>query len=111
VTVLFVIIGLAVGAGIVLVALGAVPSAASPIPDRAIAELPTSALTKPDIDAVRFGVGLRGYRMDEVDGVLDRAATEIALLDTKVADLEAQLGLGRTEAMPGESPAVEVESV
>ncbi len=29
-----------------------------------------------DVDAVRFAVAVRGYRMDEVDDVLDRLADE-----------------------------------
>jgi DivIVA domain-containing protein len=95
-TVVFVAIGLLVAAGIVLVAVGIFPTPVPPLPDRAIAELPFDKLAKADLDDVRFGVGLRGYRMDEVDGLLDRVAGELAERAARVAELEAQLAAGPT---------------
>jgi DivIVA domain-containing protein len=47
-----------------------------------------------DVDAVRFGLGLRGYRMDQVDEVLDRLAAELDRRDAVIARLRAQLGEG-----------------
>jgi DivIVA domain-containing protein len=44
-----------------------------------------------DIDAVRFGLGLRGYRMDQVDEVLDRLALALDARDATIADLRARL--------------------
>jgi len=49
-------------------------------------------LGKPDIDAVRFTVGWRGYRMDEVDKVLDRLAAEIDYRDRLIAELTTPAG-------------------
>ena len=46
------------------------------------------ALTSTDIESARFGVGLRGYRMDEVDTLLERVAKEVAERDRRIADLE-----------------------
>ncbi len=46
------------------------------------------ALTAEDLQAARFGVGLRGYRMDEVDTLLERVAREVAERDRRIADLE-----------------------
>ncbi|MDX6253290.1 MAG: hypothetical protein QOF10_6650 [Kribbellaceae bacterium] len=46
------------------------------------------ALTSDDIETARFGVGLRGYRMDEVDTLLERVAREVAERDRRIADLE-----------------------
>ena len=40
---------------------------------------------------MRFAVGLRGYRMDEVDDVLDRLAVEVAERDARIAELEQRL--------------------
>lgn len=37
-----------------------------------------------DVDAVRFSLGLRGYRMDEVDAVLDRLREEIRERDEEL---------------------------
>ncbi len=45
-----------------------------------------------DVDAVRFGLGLRGYRMDQVDEVLDRLAAELDRRDALIRQLRAQLG-------------------
>ncbi len=64
-------------------------------PDRAV---PTGrALTSDDLDAVRFTTALRGYRMDEVD----------ALIDQVRADLLAREAEPRTTAEPGRIVPVE----
>jgi DivIVA domain-containing protein len=44
-----------------------------------------------DVDAVRFGLGLRGYRMDQVDEVLDRLAAAIEERDAVIRTLRSQL--------------------
>lgn len=49
-----------------------------------------------DVGAVRFDLGLRGYRMDEVDDVLDRLADELAARDARIAELS--LAVGRAQA-------------
>ena len=69
-----------------------------PVPDRPDLALPTEQFIAPrDLDQVRFTVGFRGYRMDQVDDVLDRLAREVEARDARIAELE-----GRT---PGEVPA------
>lgn len=40
-----------------------------------------------DVDRVRFALGLRGYRMDQVDQVLDRLRDELAAKDARIAEL------------------------
>jgi DivIVA domain-containing protein len=45
-------------------------------------------LTADDIESSRFSVGVRGYRMDEVDALLERVAREVAERDRRIADLE-----------------------
>jgi len=47
-----------------------------------------------DIDRLRFALGLRGYRMDQVDEVLDRLRDELAAKDSRIAELEAALAAG-----------------
>ncbi len=42
-----------------------------------------------DVDKVRFALGLRGYRMDQVDEVLDRLRDELAAKELRIAELEA----------------------
>ncbi|MGH6657219.1 MAG: DivIVA domain-containing protein [Actinocrinis sp.] len=60
-----------------------------PQPDRPDLALPgTGLLARTDVDRVRFSVGARGYRMDEVDDVLDRLAHEIELREDRIAELE-----------------------
>lgn len=52
---------------------------------------PNRPLVRADIDAVRLPVAVRGYRMFDVDEVLDRLAAELAERDARIADLEAVL--------------------
>lgn len=42
------------------------------------------------VDKVRFSLGLRGYRCDQVDEVLDILATEITSLENTIRDLESR---------------------
>lgn len=44
-----------------------------------------------DVDRVRFSLGLRGYRMDQVDEVLDLLRDQLAGKDRRIAELEARL--------------------
>lgn len=43
-----------------------------------------------DVDKVRFSLGLRGYRCDQVDDVLDVLAAEITNLENTIRDLESR---------------------
>jgi len=79
-----------------------------PVPDRPDLALPDdSLLARSDVDRVRFSVGARGYRMDEVDDVLDRLAHEIELREQRIAELEGRApesdASPETEQPPGES--------
>jgi len=47
--------------------------------------LPDDPLTPDDITAVRLDTGLRGYRMEQVDEVIDRLSAEIAGLRERLA--------------------------
>lgn len=49
-------------------------------------------LGREDIDGARFAVGFRGYRMDQVDRLLDRLAAEIDHRDRLIADLTRPVG-------------------
>lgn len=61
------------------------------LPDRA---LPEGLLTGRDVEQVRFNLGARGYRMDEVDQVLDRLRSELDARDARIAALSEQLAGG-----------------
>ena len=55
--------------------------------DRPDLGLPTGPLQPEDVSELRFGLAVRGYRMREVDEVLDRVAVELASCDAQVAEL------------------------
>src|SRR5919106_5629634 len=44
-----------------------------------------------DVDHVRFALGLRGYRMDQVDQVLDELRDQLAEKDREIARLRTAL--------------------
>lgn len=54
--------------------------------------LPDAPLTTTDLDELRFDTGLRGYRMGQVDRVVDRLRREITTLEQEVAVLRAPAG-------------------
>ncbi|MBO0840332.1 MAG: DivIVA domain-containing protein [Sciscionella sp.] len=62
--------------------LAPLPPGASPT------RLPATDMTGDDLRAVRFQQVLRGYKMSEVDWVLDRLGAELDALRTRVAELE-----------------------
>lgn len=78
-TVVFAILVVAVVGGAVLVALrypqaGQLPEV---VPDHAVTEVPEAGpLTADDLRRVRFPVVFRGYRMADVDALLDRLAEQ-----------------------------------
>lgn len=97
----------AVVVAIAVVAAGLGDSMAEVSPDRDGARLPDRALGKGDVDTLRFSVGLRGYRMDEVDDVLDRLSDELSERDRRIDELEDRL---RTSVEQPADPAPERES-
>lgn len=72
------------------------------LPDAADLDLPTTAIQAEDLNALRFSQALRGYRMDEVDGVLERVAVELAARDRRLGALQAELVTAR-RGRPAES--------
>jgi DivIVA domain-containing protein len=97
VTVLWVLLGIAVLAGVAVVAAGRGEGLAAADTDRPDLTMPaTRPMAKEDVDRLRFSVGLRGYRMDEVDDVLDRLAADLAERDQRIEALEGEIrGAGR----------------
>jgi len=101
VTLPYVLAGILVIAVVALLAVGRLGELPETVPDRAPLALPDDrAMGREDVDGVRFAVGLRGYRMDEVDDVLDRLAAEVDQRDARISELEARLaarGVARPE--------------
>lgn len=80
-----------------------------PEPDRPDLALPGDGLlAREDVDRVRFSVGARGYRMDEVDDVLDRLAQEIELREQRIAELEGRAP--KQSASPDDDSEAESEA-
>lgn len=54
--------------------------------------LPDEPLTEADLDALEFDVTARGYRMSQVDGVIDRLRRELGEKGEEIAVLRDDLG-------------------
>ena len=68
-------------------------------PDAAPHDLPQDVPVSPDeLDGVRFDVVLRGYRMDQVDGVLERAVYELRMRDEEIRALREEVRLLDTDS-------------
>ncbi|WP_432488029.1 DivIVA domain-containing protein [Kineococcus sp. SYSU DK018] len=81
---LLVLVLLTVGA-VAAVAVGRVGGALGPATStRPFRGLPEGPVQAADVDEVRFSSALRGYRMDEVDAVLDRLREEIRERDEEL---------------------------
>lgn len=91
-TVVFTLITLAVLGLIAAVAVGRIGGGlddpASSLPSRG---LPPGPVAGADLDEIRFSPALRGYRMDEVDAVLDRVRDELDRRDVEIGRLKAEL--------------------
>lgn len=74
--------------GVAAVAAGQGGAMAPAYPDRPDLALPPGPLGPGDLAGLRFAVGFRGYRMDEVDRVLDRVITELGAKEARIAELE-----------------------
>jgi len=52
---------------------------------------PDDEVDRPAVDGLRFSLALRGYRMDEVDDVLDRLVGELERRGERISELEARM--------------------
>jgi len=88
--VLLLIVALALVGAVAAVATGRIRGGLEPpTTSRPYRPLPDGPLQPGDVDAVRFSSGLRGYRMDEVDRVLERLRDALADRDAELASLRA----------------------
>jgi DivIVA domain-containing protein len=86
--VVFVVVAAAVVFAVAVTAVGRGGGLESPDRDLVEPWLPEGQVSSDDVDAVRFAIAFRGYRMDQVDVVLDRLRQELAARDEKIAELE-----------------------
>jgi DivIVA domain-containing protein len=104
---LFLVVALAVVvAAVTLAVVGGGESA--PLPQAAPERLddplpPDRPVGRADVEALRFPLAVRGYRMADVDDALGRLGAEIAERDARIADLESALaGARATRAVADE---------
>ncbi|MBB2985880.1 cell division protein DivIVA [Terracoccus luteus] len=100
------LVGVVVLCGVVALLLGLVGAGGMGRPTASLRHepLPEQTLTDADLDALTFDVGARGYRMTQVDGVLDRLRCELREKDEQIAVLR-----GDGFAAPTEGPVEPVE--
>jgi DivIVA domain-containing protein len=74
--------------------------------DRSPVELPEDrAVVSDDVRALRISVALRGYRMTEVDWLLDQFAQTLDERDAEIAALRARLSTAEHTGDAGQRPA------
>ena len=71
--------------GVAAAATGRLPGLAEVPADDAGDGLPEGPLRAPDLELARFPLAFRGYRMADVDRVLDRLAGELMVRDAEIA--------------------------
>ena len=101
-TLVLLLVALVVAGVVAAVAVGRVPGGLEePTTSRPSRALPDGPLAADDLDRVRFSLGLRGYRMDEVDALLDRVRDEVSHRDARIAELSARLGAAAAPVAAG----------
>ena len=87
-----ILIVLAMG-GVAVFAAGRGAPLAEEYDDRPDSTVPGEGPLRPDdLRRVRFSLAVRGYRMSEVDALLDRLAHELELRDERAVDSEGRGG-------------------
>jgi DivIVA domain-containing protein len=105
--VVFVVTAAVVVFVVAAVAAGRGDGLATVAPDRAPDPLPEGPLSADDVAAARFAVGLRGYRMDQVDAVLERLQGELVRRDERIGRLEAIVQGDSVRARAGSAGSVD----
>jgi DivIVA domain-containing protein len=100
VLVVFVVTGVVVVFAVAAVAVGRGGGLEPVEPDLIRPSLPDGPISADDLDSVRFAVGFRGYRMDQVDDVLNRLGHELTERDTRIGELESRLAVGGEDGAP-----------
>jgi DivIVA domain-containing protein len=91
VTLVFVLTGIAILGVVAMVASGSGDGLEPAVSDRPGPWTPSGRpVGGDDLRRIRFGLALRGYRMGEVDRLLERLAEEVSLRDALIDELETQ---------------------
>lgn len=107
--VLFALLGIGVITAVALLASGRWPDPGLDddrgdrgMPD--LVDVPLGDLTTQDVESLRIDPAVRGYRMDEVDAIVDRLAAEIAERDEVISRLRGGEPNSAPITRPNESP-------
>jgi DivIVA domain-containing protein len=101
---LFLAIALAVVVAVAFLAIGRLGDLPEADVDITEPYLPEGPVTPDGLAGTRFAVGLRGYRMSQVDDVLDRVIRDLADRDLRIAELESELAAQGAEEPVGALP-------
>jgi DivIVA domain-containing protein len=106
VSLVLLLVVLVVIGGIAVVAAGRGGALPDPDPDRATTgTLADDEVDRAHVDGLRFTLALRGYRMDEVDQVLDRLVDELDRRGERIRELEDQTGYAEPAPSPDTQPS------
>lgn len=70
---------------------GGLSEPVSSLPSRGLSGVPAGTISAQDVAQLRLDQGLRGYRMDQVDDLLETLAAELAERDQRIAELQRRL--------------------
>jgi DivIVA domain-containing protein len=107
VLIVFAVVAAVVVFAVAAAAIGHGDGLEEPFPDMERPYLPDGRVEAVDIDDVHFAVAFRGYRMDQVDAVLDRLSEELVKRDQHIAALERSIqaqALASGQALPTRTP-------
>lgn len=89
-TIVYVLLILVAVAVVAMVAAGKIGQLADPVVDRYRPEIPNAPLAASDIAEIRIATSVRGYRMSDVDDVLDRLIETLRIREAQLAALSPQ---------------------
>ena len=100
---LFLVVALAVVVAAVTLAVVGGGEGGGPLPEAAPERLQDllpldRPISRLDVEALRFPLAARGYRMSDVDDALSRLGAELAERDARIADLESALAGAQASA-------------
>lgn len=101
-TIFFVLLALAAIGVIAVLAAGRIGQLEDPVVDRYRPEIPLAPLAATDLENLRFGTGLRGYRMSDVDEAIGRLTETLRIREAQLAAYNPQLNASEssTESAP-----------
>lgn len=109
--VLFALLIVAVVALVGAVAVGWGGSMPEPTSDGKPFGLPETPLQAADLDGLRFAVVARGYRMDQVDSVLDRISADLTDRDAHLDPAGSTGSDGFAAAASSDPPTAEIQPI